>query len=76
MNPENSAAAGGLWTNPGSTDYLTRALTLLAKYQWIYDFQLTNFLCDRVWENIPPQVNSIFTTLLYFIWGRGELPNR
>ena len=81
MNPENSAAVGGMWTNPSSTDYLTRALTLLAEYQWIYDFKLTNFLRDRVWENVPPQVNSKIITrnyndpCLYALWtGHFPLP--
>ena len=48
-----------------SDDYIARSMLFLAKYQWVYDFQLTNFLCNRVWERIPAGVrNSTFSLLV------------
>ncbi|XP_074661532.1 putative methyltransferase-like protein 25 [Tubulanus polymorphus] len=34
-------------------DSLHRAISLLQKYSWIYDFQLTQFFIERIWEKIP-----------------------
>ncbi len=40
-------------------EHLSRLLHFAARFQWIYDFQLTRFLCDRVWENVPPEVKQL-----------------
>ena len=38
---------------------LEGAVLLLSKNRWIYDFKLTRFFLDRVWESIPEEVSSL-----------------
>ena len=33
-------------------------LDLLAGYDWIFNFQLTNYLTERVWERVPEEVRQ------------------
>ena len=46
-----------------SDDFVTRSMLFIAKYHWIYDFQLTHFLSERVWEHIPTEVMHIPTQI-------------
>ena len=46
-----------------SDNFVTRSMLFLAKYQWIYDFQLTHFFSDRMWEHIPTEVMHIPTQI-------------
>ena len=38
---------------------LEKAVLLLSKNTWIYDFKLTRFFLDRVWESVPVEVSSL-----------------
>ncbi|KAK2151013.1 hypothetical protein LSH36_379g01024 [Paralvinella palmiformis] len=48
---------------PKVDSYFSECLLFLHKYEWIYDFQLTHFFTDRVWENIPSEWIGILTGL-------------
>lgn len=41
----------------------------LAKYQWIYNFQVTKFFIDEPWKHIPEEVK----TLLVFMLNEGKI---
>lgn len=36
--------------------YVADVIHFLEQSQWIYEFQLTRFFIERVWENIPEEV--------------------
>jgi len=35
---------------------LTAVLAFLAKYQWLYDFKLTNIFVEKILDRIPAEV--------------------
>ena len=37
---------------------LDEVLMLLQENSWIYDFKLTRFFADRVWEHLPAEVSD------------------
>lgn len=42
---------------------LKEIVLLLSSNAWIYDFKLTRFFLDRVWERLPPEWNDVIQTL-------------
>jgi len=48
-------------TEPGtlhlSEDYFDRVVPFLAKFNWMYDFKVTEFFTRKVWQQIPSEVS-------------------
>ncbi|KAI8503303.1 hypothetical protein Bbelb_191240 [Branchiostoma belcheri] len=39
----------------GTGEYVERMCRLLAEHEWVYNFQLTRFFAEKVWEKIPEE---------------------
>eukprot|EP00058_Branchiostoma_floridae_P019992 XP_002605482.1 hypothetical protein BRAFLDRAFT_92900 [Branchiostoma floridae] len=40
-------------------EYVERICRILAEQEWIYNFQLTRFFLERVWEKVPEEVSYL-----------------
>ena len=54
------------YEDKGIDAYLQDCTNLLSKYEWVYNFQLTKFFTDKVWQNFPEEVCQTLSIILIF----------